>query len=206
MAADHAQLTAIERPAKIADLFGFEIGDLFSGRTVERLEPEVFSVLVTKRINDSLAVMGEAGSPQACGGALQIQDFRVLRKIEWNQCQLLFCDARRRKGCKSRQLAVGRNVEPERGKIGESFRRSSVQRHPSKLAAVGCVRVIYPLSVGRADWIPIPVAIAELLEVPAPRVHAPDCLRLRVTATDNRGHHIAGIWARRRPECSAILF
>ena len=63
VAADHSQLAAIERPVKVADLFSLEVGDLFSRRTVERLEPEVFSVLVTQRISDGFAVMGEADSP-----------------------------------------------------------------------------------------------------------------------------------------------
>ncbi len=48
VAAYHTQLAAVERPVKVRDLFRFEVGDLLPRRTVERLEPEVFSVLVAK--------------------------------------------------------------------------------------------------------------------------------------------------------------
>jgi hypothetical protein len=60
VAADHTQLAAVERPVKVTDVFRFEVGDLLSWRTVEWLEPEVINVLVTERINDSLAIGCEA--------------------------------------------------------------------------------------------------------------------------------------------------
>src|SRR5579863_263072 len=46
VAADQAQFAAVEGPVKVYDLFRFEVGDLFSRRTVERLQPKVFRVLI----------------------------------------------------------------------------------------------------------------------------------------------------------------
>jgi len=46
VAADQTELGAVERPVKVNDLLRFEVGELLSRGTVERLEPEVFRVLV----------------------------------------------------------------------------------------------------------------------------------------------------------------
>lgn len=127
MAADHAQLGAVERPAKVGDLFRFEVGDLLSRRTVERLEPEVIGILVTEGINDSFAIVGEADRPPAW--ALQVVKFRVLGLIEWEQCQLVLGGARGCKRPESCHFAVWRNFELVCGKLGESFRLPSIQRH-----------------------------------------------------------------------------
>ena len=40
MAADYAQLTTVERPVKVGDVFRFEVRDLLSRCTVEGLEPD----------------------------------------------------------------------------------------------------------------------------------------------------------------------
>src|ERR1035438_8220442 len=87
VAADQPQLAAVERPVKLRDVFRLEVGDLLSRRTVERLEPEVISVLVRERINDSFAIRGEADSP--LDRALRVQKFRILGRIDRDQCQLL---------------------------------------------------------------------------------------------------------------------
>ena len=68
VAANHPQLAAVERPVKVGDVFRFEVGDLFSRRTVKRLEPEVLSILVKEKINDGFAIMGEADRPSSSLG------------------------------------------------------------------------------------------------------------------------------------------
>jgi hypothetical protein len=62
MAADYAQLTTVERPVKVGDVFRFEVRDLLSRCTVEGLEPEVISILDAEIISDSFAIVGEADS------------------------------------------------------------------------------------------------------------------------------------------------
>src|ERR1035438_1815781 len=129
MPAHHPQLAAIKRPVKIHDLFCLEVGDLLSRRTVQRLQPEVFRILVTERIKHSLSIMSKADSPIGGDGALQVQYFRVLWRIDWDQCQLFLGDTGRRKSVKSGQLAIWRDIELVGGKLAESFRLAPVQRH-----------------------------------------------------------------------------
>jgi hypothetical protein len=187
VAADHAQLAAIERPVKVGDLFGCEVGELLSRRTVERLKPEVIDVLVTELIDHSFAIMSEADSPKGWNRTLQFHKFGVLRRIDRDQGQLLFGSADSRKGRERRELAVRRNVEPPVGwKLGESFRLPAIQRHPGQFCTVELVRVVDPFSIGRAYWKPIPSAVAELFEVSAAGVHAPDGLRSRAAVAEHR--------------------
>src|SRR5271169_759503 len=85
VAADQAELAAIERPVEIDDLFRFEVSDLLSRRTVKRLEPEVIRVLVTELIDYSFAIMRKPDNPKRWD-VLQVYEFRIQRRIDWNQC------------------------------------------------------------------------------------------------------------------------
>jgi hypothetical protein len=67
VAADQAQLAAVERPVKVVDFFRFEVGDLFSRRAVERLQPEVIRLLVMKGIDYTFAVMSETDKSRPPG-------------------------------------------------------------------------------------------------------------------------------------------
>lgn len=64
VASDHPQLVTVERPVKVCDSFRLEVRDLLARRTVERLEPEVFCILVAESINDRFAIMAEADRPE----------------------------------------------------------------------------------------------------------------------------------------------
>ena len=65
MAADDGELFAVEGPIEVADQFRLEIGDLFSRRTVEILEPEIIDIAVAHRVDNAFAVAGEADWPIA---------------------------------------------------------------------------------------------------------------------------------------------
>src|SRR5260370_41646614 len=87
VAADESESLAIEGPVKVPDAFGFEVGDLLSRRTVERLEPEGIRVLVKARINDRFAIMGEANRPKKRYCTSQVHKFRVPRRADGEQRQ-----------------------------------------------------------------------------------------------------------------------
>jgi len=92
VAADQAKFLAVERPVKVPNVFRFEVGDLLSRRTVEGLKPEVVYVLVTDRIDDGFAILSEVDIATLRDRALQVYKFRILWRIDRDQCQLLLGD------------------------------------------------------------------------------------------------------------------
>src|SRR5258708_17923957 len=59
VAADHGELLAIHRVIEISNKLRLEVGELFPGRAVQILQPEIVSFAVPNRVNDAFAVPSE---------------------------------------------------------------------------------------------------------------------------------------------------
>lgn len=114
MAADDGELLAVEGPVEIADEFGLKVGDCFSWRTGEVLEPEIIDITVAHGVDNAFAVAGQADwrVTQARKGLhtrpFEFHESRRLAGIERYHGQLFFgvADAKSDEGG---ELSVGRD-------------------------------------------------------------------------------------------------
>ena len=115
VAADDGKSFAIEGEVEVADEFGFEVGDLLTGRSVEILEPEIVGLAVAFGIDDPFAVGAENDRTDGVAELklhprpFEFQVARGLAGVEGKQCKLLRGIIPLMNSHESRQLSIRGN-------------------------------------------------------------------------------------------------
>src|SRR5580704_15319744 len=78
---------AVERPAKLENMFGGEVGDLLAGGTIERLRPEIVRSSAAHGIDDGLAVRRKTN--MAAAWPLEVEALKQRARIDGHNREFL---------------------------------------------------------------------------------------------------------------------
>src|SRR5580704_12885977 len=176
--ANHSQLLAVERIVKVADVLRLEIGELFSRRAIQMLQPQIIGLALAHRINHARSVARELDRPRFdVQGVLGPRTFEVdeprrLTGVDRQQQQLLLrvADAIRNE---SRQFSIGRKCDAAENRASGNRLRSPAVRWNSFQLVVR-IGIEHRLAVGGAGGKVVKLPAGEFLRVPAIRIRPPD--------------------------------